>query len=283
MVKNQGRLNNLQAYLVTAYTWSIAVISTIFFTAIGSLTLWALSRILGRGIDRWVHLVGIYWSRCLLWLCPVWSLEADGLENFERNRAYVIVANHQSLLDIVVIYAALTIHFKFMAKKELFRIPFLGWHMFLAGDIPIDRGNRDSAKRAIEKSRDWLRKGFSVVFFPEGTRSTDGEIQPFKAGAFKIAAEEKIEILPVVIDGTGDTIPKHDWKIHRTACFRLSVGKPVSVATNDPALVENARDLVREEMKKRLSRLRLQSLSCGAENAENLRGDCLASGGRFLR
>jgi 1-acyl-sn-glycerol-3-phosphate acyltransferase len=143
-----------------------------------------------------------------------------GRENRDPKKTYVIVSNHQSLMDILVLFRTF-FHFKWVSKKSMFRMPLLGWNMRLNGYIPIERGDAASREQCMERCREWIRKGSSVVFFPEGTRSPDGILRPFKLGAFHLALQTGSEILPIVIRGSGDAVPKHSILLTRKT--RMSV------------------------------------------------------------
>lgn len=129
--------------------------------------------------------------------------------------------------------------------------------MTLAGYIPIERGSAESGRQSIVTAREWLGKGVSVLFFPEGTRSLDGKIHEFKMGAFKIAAEMKIPILPVVIDGTGDAIPKKSRLFKAAPSFSLSILKSVTPKPDES--LETLKNRVRQQMIRRLEEIRSQS------------------------
>lgn len=203
-----------------------------------------------------MHGVARAWGWISLALVPIWSLKVEGLENLNRKKTYVIVGNHQSLVDILVSLASLPLQFKFISKKSILSIPFLGWHMALAGYIPLDRKSHESAKKVMAKASHYLDKGVGILFFSEGTRSLDGEIHKFKSGAFRLAADHDIEILPVVIDGTGGVLPKHNWYAKNTSCFILSVGKPVRISSQNAEDIDNAAESIRREMSERLHNLR---------------------------
>lgn len=198
-----------------------------------------------------MHKTAVAWAKAIVYTSPVWSFKIRGTEYIDPKKHYVIVANHQSLLDILVVLAALKPHFKFMAKKELFSIPFIGWHMAAAGYIPILRSSRTSGKDAMDKARGWLGKKVSVLFFPEGTRSVNGQIKEFKAGAFRVANEMKVEILPVVLDGTGEAVPKNTWTLNKITQFQVKIGKPIQAKD-----VTETKTAVREQMIKTLEELR---------------------------
>jgi 1-acyl-sn-glycerol-3-phosphate acyltransferase len=135
------------------------------------------------------------------------------MENIDPNKTYVMVLNHQSMVDILSIYN-LPLVFKWVSKKEVYRIPIVGRLLWMHGDIVI---NRASAKEAMQlvhtKGMEWLKKGATVSIFPEGTRSKDGEIHNFKAGAFILAKDAGVPILPVVLDGTSSLVRK-GWMIN---------------------------------------------------------------------
>jgi 1-acyl-sn-glycerol-3-phosphate acyltransferase len=155
-----------------------------------------------------VHRISKWITDVFFGLCPLMKREVIGMENIDHNKTYVMVLNHQSMVDILSIYN-LPLVFKWVSKKEVYRIPIVGRLLFAHGDIVI---NRASAKEAMQlvhtKGKEWLAKGASVSIFPEGTRSKDGEIQNFKAGAFILAKDAGVAILPIVLDGTTSVIRK---------------------------------------------------------------------------
>lgn len=184
-----------------------------------------------------------YWSKIILGSIPLWKYEISGLENIEKNKTYIIVANHQSLADILFMNL-LNINFKYVAKIELFKIPIFGQTLRLVGYIPLKRGNKESIEKCILKTKEWLRKDVSILFFPEGTRSKTGEIGKFKSGAFRMAKEEKINILPVTICGTKDLIAKHSWKANK-AFVKMVVQKPIQYSEIEYTEYDKIKDDVR--------------------------------------
>lgn len=135
------------------------------------------------------------------------SISVEGQDHIDPNQSYVIVANHQSLFDIYALYGFLGIDFKWVMKKELRAVPVLGVCCELMGHILIDRSNTDAALTSINNAKQRISNGMSVVFFPEGTRSRNGDLRQFKKGAFRFAQEMSLPILPVVIHGTKDILP----------------------------------------------------------------------------
>jgi 1-acyl-sn-glycerol-3-phosphate acyltransferase len=180
------------------------------------------------------------------------------MHNIDRKKKYVIIANHQSLLDILVVAATLPLNFKFLAKRELFYVPIMGWAMALAGYIPLNRSSHESGKMAVLKISKYLKKGASVLLFPEGTRSRDGRIHAFKMGAFKLSRETGCAILPVVIEGTGQALPKNSFFIRKKSTFTISIGKPVDLSDLGDESMEDAKERVRHEMTGRLEKIRHQ-------------------------
>jgi 1-acyl-sn-glycerol-3-phosphate acyltransferase len=154
-----------------------------------------------------LHRYSMFWALFYIWLNPFWKIRLEGRKNIQKGKTYVIISNHQSAMDIVILYR-LNTHFKWIAKRELFKVPFVGWNLTLNKHVPIDRSNPKSAAVMMQKSLNHLKEGSSILIFPEGTRSTDGEIKRFKDGAFVIAKKAELSILPVVINGTLETLPK---------------------------------------------------------------------------
>ena len=172
-----------------------------------------------------LHRQCFWWSSAVIGLSPYWKVKVNGLENADPKRTYVIVANHQSLADIVVLYQ-LRLQFKWVAKESLFRIPFLGWCLGLCKHISLQRRNHGSIRDVYREAIKYLRSGMSVLFFPEGTRSETEEMNSFQTGAFKLAISEKVPILPVVISGTRNAIPKGDWIMKSKVFCNLTVLAP---------------------------------------------------------
>lgn len=176
-----------------------------------------------------VHAQCFWWTDAVTALNPYWDVEVSGLENIDHKKTYVVVSNHQSLADIVLMYKT-KMQFKWVAKDSLFKIPVLGWNMQLARHIRLRRGNFSSIKRVYSEASEWLRKRVSVVFFPEGTRSDNDGIGEFQNGAFKLAIKEKVPILPVLIRGTKDAIPKGSWRFTTKTTCLIKVFPPIETS-----------------------------------------------------
>ncbi|MFP3870355.1 MAG: lysophospholipid acyltransferase family protein [Syntrophobacteria bacterium] len=171
------------------------------------------------------HLFARFWARSLLMVSGV-RVEVEGLEKIDLHQAYVFAANHQSQFDIFALFACLPLQFRWLAKKELFRIPLFGAAMKKADYIPIDRSNRKEAFRSVDLAAARVREGMSIVIFPEGTRSQDGRLNFFKKGGFFLAMKSGRPIVPVTISGSYGILPKKGYRI-RPGVVRVYIGDPL--------------------------------------------------------
>jgi len=144
-------------------------------------------------------------------LNPLWTFRVTGTVPTDPRRPYVVVANHESFADILLI-SHIPIEMKWMSKSEFFKIPLVGWLMRMAGDIRLDRDDKRSGVRALQECRDRLDKKVSVMIFPEGTRSKSGDLQDFKDGAFRLAIDQQVPIIPLAVIGAREALIKHDWR-----------------------------------------------------------------------
>jgi 1-acyl-sn-glycerol-3-phosphate acyltransferase len=189
-----------------------------------------------------LHLYSCVWGSIYVWANPLWRSRVEGRGKLPWRGPAVIVANHLSLLDILVLYGLFR-PFKWVAKDELFRVPFVGWNMWLNDCVPVKRGARESVRRMMDRCRRHLDRGTPMLIFPEGTRSRDGRLQAFKDGAFHLAFEARCPVYPVVVTGTGDALPKHGLVLRRRMVARARVLDPVDPAAFGSA--EELRDAVR--------------------------------------
>jgi len=196
------------------------------------------------------HVRTAHWFRGL---APVlakvnpWRIRISGREHLRHDQVYVIVSNHQSLADIPVI-SLLGLDTKWLAKAELFRVPVFGPMMRMAGDVPVDRGDRRKAARALLECARYLRQGCSVMFFPEGTRSRDGKVLPFNDGPFQLAIRERVPVLPLAIAGSGNALPRNSWLFGPAQDIHLRVLEPVAADRWDTTQAADLRDLVRQKI-----------------------------------
>jgi len=175
-----------------------------------------------KKITPFSHWLGGIWSRLLFSAMPGWRLVVRGQEHLAPlNTATVMVANHQSLADIWVIYF-LNRQFRWLSKVEVFKLPLIGHAMYMSGYIPITRGDKESHVAAYEQSKKVIAAGYSMFYFPEGTRSESGALLDFKVGAFRLAEECNVSVQPIVITGTKDLMRKGSL-VPEPACVEIKV------------------------------------------------------------
>jgi 1-acyl-sn-glycerol-3-phosphate acyltransferase len=209
----------------------------------GALVLWLLTVAFDRRLAL-LHGYTSFWGSLYTWCNPLWSVKVAGREKIDPRRTYVMAANHLSLVDIFVLFRLFR-HFKWVSKIENFRLPFIGWNMALNRYIALRRGDRDSVVKMFDACRQTLAAGNSIMMFPEGTRSRTGELQAFKPGAFELALEAKVPVLPIVLEGSHRALPKKGFTIRR-ADIRVTVLDPIEVDAYGPDDVENLSADVRE-------------------------------------
>ncbi len=159
------------------------------------------------------HNFGIFWGKSCLTIAGL-KLKITGTENLPSHGPVIYASNHQSNFDIPIMYAGLPIQFRWLAKQELFDIPFFGAAMKHSGYIPIDRSNRRKSMESFELAAHKVKDGTSVIIFPEGTRTPDGNVQPFKKGALLLAAKAHVPVVPITIKGSYQVQSKNSLKIH---------------------------------------------------------------------
>jgi 1-acyl-sn-glycerol-3-phosphate acyltransferase len=236
-------------YITLVSIWSWLVLGGCIFLWLPLLT---ILRLVTAPFDPGRYWVGLFFRKIGVvsaTLNPLWHFRVTGVMPTDPRRPYVVVSNHESFVDILLI-SHLPWEMKWLSKIEILRIPVLGWNMVLAGDIPVERGTRKSALKAMRRCQAVLAKRVSVIIFPEGTRSTTDEMLPFKEGAFRLAVEAGVPILPLVVRGTRDALPKHGWRFGRSDA-EVRVLPPVDTAgltsKDVPALTERIRDLISKE------------------------------------
>src|ERR1039457_6440540 len=236
--------------LRTAWIWTASAILILLWTPLlGVVRLFDHEpRRLRTG--RWFRRLG----RVIAAVNP-WRIHISGGENLNTNQVYVIVSNHQSMADIPVI-SHLKLDTKWLAKAELFRLPLLGWMLRMAGDVPIERSDRRKGAMAMLQCARYLRLRCSVVLFPEGTRSLDGQVLPFHQGPFQLAIRERIPILPLVVEGSGGALPRNSWIFGGSQDIQLRILDAIAVDGWDINQVQGLRDAVRQKIVDELDRLR---------------------------
>lgn len=220
-------------FLVSTF---LAAVITIIMTAFG-------------GDKFWGYWPAHIWSRfvCLIFWVRV---EVRGRENIRKEDSYIFVCNHQGAFDIWAIYGYLNHNFKWMMKKSLEKIAFVGYACKRAGHIFVDSNSLQSIKDTIEKSRSRLKNGMSMVIFPEGTRTKTGELGEFKRGAFMLAAEFRLPVVPLSIKGAFDIMPKDSY-IPRAGKIILTIHPPIEPGErgfNTRQLLAQCHDTIKEDL-----------------------------------
>src|SRR5215210_6851311 len=230
--------------VVSVWAWLILVVCIVLWFPVV-----LLARLLTAPFDSGRYTPGLIFRKiavAMASLNPLWHFRYSGALPQDPRRPYVVVSNHESFSDILLI-SHLPWEMKWLSKAELFRIPILGWMMWLVGDVPVKRGFGPSAIEAMARCRKALESKVSVMIFPEGTRSKTAELLPFKDGAFRLAIEAGVPLLPLAVSGTATALPKHGWRFGRSAAEER-VLEPVETAgltlADEPSLKAQVRDRI---------------------------------------
>jgi 1-acyl-sn-glycerol-3-phosphate acyltransferase len=222
--------------------WIFLVISSLLLFPIAVL-IWALTVLVDKRLVI-LHQFTCFWASLYSWFNPVWRVTIEGREKIAAHTAYVMVANHMSLLDILVLFR-LFVHFKWVSKIENFRVPFIGWNMSLNRYIKLRRGDKESVEQMMAACERTLAEGSSIMMFPEGTRSVDGRLKQFKHGAFTLAHRMHLPILPIVIEGTAAALPKRGFILQGRHAIRIRVLDAIPYARFASQSVEALTEQVR--------------------------------------
>lgn len=190
-----------------------------------------------RFANFWIR----HWASALRFIAGM-KISVEGREYLKDDQPYVFISNHQSLMDIIVLFTITSNNLRMVLKKELLYVPIFGWALWWTRFISIDRGKRRKALRSIDKGAERIRKGTSVLLFPEGTRSTDGELRPFQAGSFIMAIKSQVPIIPITISGTINVV-------HKKSPFNFNYKKEVKVIVSPPIETSNYNLKDRDELK----------------------------------
>jgi 1-acyl-sn-glycerol-3-phosphate acyltransferase len=210
------------------WTFLIATLPLFFAPAV---IIWALTAPFGKRRVL-LHLYSCFWASFYIYMNPIWKVRVTGRHRLPWRDSVVIVTNHASLIDILVLFA-LYRPYKWVSKESNFKLPFIGWNMRLNRYVPLRRGNRESVIGMMEMCRDYLNTGSSVLIFPEGTRSKTGELQAFKDGAFTLAMEAGRPVVPIAVSGTARSLPKHGLILRDAMDARVEVLEPLSPSDFD--------------------------------------------------
>ena len=240
-------------YLISIYHILLFIVVSLVYFPIA-----VIVRVITGWFDRRLailHLTSAVWASCYTWLSPIWNVTVTGREHVDRKKAYVIACNHQSMLDIPVIYR-IFLHFKWVSKASLFKIPVIGWNLWMNRHIKLERSSMTSQRKMLRLCAEHIQRGSSIMIFPEGTRSRDGELRAFKEGAFLIALQQKTDILPIVLDGSYKALPEKGFFPNRKQNICLHILPPVPYETFKDMGVRKVSEHIRSIIAAELTRIR---------------------------
>ena len=238
MKKHLLKIFSLLAWITMALT---SVIITPFFLLVWVSTFWWDKRRVAA------HMMGTFWAWHYQSLIPFWKLHLEGRKKIPWKRPVVMVANHRSLIDILALYK-IRRPFKWTSKDENFKLPFIGMVLSLTNSIRIKRESFRSGAQFLSQAEDEIGKGSSILLFPEGTRSKDGLLRPFKPGAFILAKKARMPIVPLVINNTKDTLPKHSIRIQGKHHMEVRVLDEIPFAVFEHMSVDEISEMVRNKI-----------------------------------
>jgi 1-acyl-sn-glycerol-3-phosphate acyltransferase len=247
---------DLKSFLISLVIWLFIFVSLLPLFMLHIL-LWILVFPFDRK-KKVTHFFTMIWTRLYLTCNPGWKLRVQNREKIIRNSPCIFISNHQSIIDIALLLQ-LGVNFKWVSKIELAYVPFVGWVIWMNNHILVRRGNKQSVLQMAEACRNTLMQGIPVFVFPEGTRARDGQIQPFKEGAFLLARDNHVPIVPVVLDGTGDALPKKAFWLKPRQVFTVRVLDPVAYKTIERLDTGELMEYTRSVMSHELNDIRNQT------------------------
>lgn len=227
--------------LVSYAYWALIVVTCpVFF--VGALVVFVLTAPFDRRRVA-LHLYSSAWAMFYVVINPYWKVRVTGRDRLPWRGPAVLVANHASLIDILVLFALFR-PYKWVSKESNFKLPFVGWNMRLNDYVPLRRGDRESVMTMLARCSKLLGRGNPVLFFPEGTRSKDGRLQAFKDGAFELAIEHDVPVIPIAVHGTGRALPKHGMVLEEHVDCHVEILEPLSGNGDVAALRDAARERI---------------------------------------
>lgn len=236
-------------WLIVCYYLAFMGLSSALFFII-AVILWAVTRPFDRRL-RLLHLFTCAWASLYTIIVPNVHVKVEGREKIREEAVYVGVSNHQSLLDVLMIFRVF-FHFKWVSKIEIFWIPFIGWNMILNRYVSLKRGKKRSVEKMMKTCEERIDEGSSVFFFPEGTRSEDGVMRQFRPGAFALAKKKRVPILPIVFAGTGRVLPKHTLRYGGPRTIYIRVLDEIPLGSFERLAPEETAAMVRDIMAREL-------------------------------
>lgn len=232
--------------------WSFFVASSVVFF-VGAVVIWLVTRPFDPK-GRVLHLYSCFWAMTYVYVNPGWRVRIENRERLPWNGPAVLISNHQSSGDILVLFG-LYRPFKWVSKASMFKAPFLGWNMGLNRYVRLVRGDKESIAKMMEECEYWLDKGVPVFLFPEGTRSEDNQVKAFKDGAFRLSIKKTCPLIPIVLEGTGETLAKNALDVSWAGDITVRVLDPID-PTPFNGDVAALRDFARNQIIERLEGIR---------------------------
>ena len=243
----------LKSFLISVFIWSFIVL-----TILPLFLLYFIIWVLVFPFDRKkmiTHYFTILWTRVYLTVNPGWRIRLENLEKIDRSKHYILVSNHQSIIDIALLLQ-LRINFRWISKIELAKFPFVGWVIWMNDHIVVRRGDKQSVVKMAEACKRSFSQGVSIIMFPEGTRTRNGEIQEFREGAFILAKDTGVPIMPIVLEGAGSALPRKGFWFRVKQVFTVRVLDEIPVNTITRLNLQQLIDYVRNEMILELRQIR---------------------------
>ncbi len=243
----------MKSILVSAGVWIFASITIVIIFPV-YMALWALTFAFDRKLIL-VHYATSLWASLYIWINPWWRITIENREKLKKNKTYIIISNHQSMLDILVLFRLYT-HYRWISKTEIFNIPVVGWIMTLNKYIKVKRGDKKSVMKMLEKSKKIIASGISILIFPEGTRSRDGSLLQFKDGAFILAAETRTNILPVIINAVSGTLARKGIFIMKKVAIKVRILDEIPYSSFKDSEISEVRNRIHGIMSSELQKIK---------------------------
>ncbi|GAB2570462.1 1-acyl-sn-glycerol-3-phosphate acyltransferase [Paractinoplanes abujensis] len=221
--------------------WAFIGLSCVVFFA-GAVVVWLVTLPFDRRRVA-LHLYSSAWASFYVYVNPLWRLRVTGRDLVPWHGSAVLVANHASLIDILGLFALFR-PFKWVSKQEIFRVPLIGWNMRLNDYVPLVRGSGESIRRMMAHCDRLLAAGSPVLMFPEGRRTSDGELQPFKDGAFELAVRHQVPIVPIAVHGTRRALPRHGLVLRDHVDVHVEVLPPIAPQDDAATMKDLARKAI---------------------------------------
>lgn len=249
-------LTKLKSFFVSVYIWTF-ILASILPLFLVYFMLWVICLAFDRK-KAVTHGFTVLWSRLYLTINPFWKIRLKNAHRINPDSKYILISNHQSVIDIALLLQ-LRINFKWVSKMELAHVPIVGWVIWLNNHILVRRGDKQSVTQMAEACKRTLSEGTSVFMFPEGTRTTNGELQLFKEGAFILARDNVVSILPVVLDGASRALPRKGFWFRVRQTFTVSVLDEITEQQIRAMEISDLMNYTRQRMMQELEVLRTET------------------------